>query len=436
MISRRNLFVGSGVAAIAMTCRPDSDTMRRLFGNSAALARSPNSLKSKEHLRRIQTNLLGYPINMSSPPQGFVEWQKEIQKVGIDEFHFNNVGDPFDHSHIPFNTHDLERETIRRFAAKYGFAKEKEWGFISHSGTDSNMHGLYMGKTILEGRSGVRPNVYFTKEAHYSIQILRDLLNLKWVEVSTLDDGSMDTKDLKRKIDQHPNAPALVVATIGTTFKGAIDPIDQIQQELVGVTSYLHLDAALFGGYLPHTSYRYQLAQMGKNHQKRYDSIAVSCHKFFGFASPAGIYITSLENFEFFKAQFSRVHNPEYILQVPGTITCSRDAVKPAEFYYYSSPSSFTRQAVEAEKMLTHSRYLMSQLQSHYGDLDPHWTGEPSNTIYFKAPERKIIDRYALATMNLEFQEGKTKYAHVVVMPHVNKDILDRFLDDLGKRRS
>jgi len=46
-----------------------------------------------------------------------------------------------------------------------------------------------------------------------------------------------------------------VIATIGTTFKGAIDQVDRIQEALKGYPSYLHLDAALFGGYLPFTAH-------------------------------------------------------------------------------------------------------------------------------------------------------------------------------------
>ena len=195
-----------------------------------------------------------------------------------------------------------------------------------------------MGRTILKSRTGVMPKIYFTHEAHYSIQILRDLLHLDWVVVATRPDGGMDADDLERQLNANPNHPALVVATIGTTFKGAIDPIDAIQAKLKGRTAYLHLDAALFGGYLPHTAFAGDLLHtivdpISKTKLQRYDSIAVSCHKFFGFPSPAGLFITTRTNFESFRAQFSQIHDPEYIQQVPGTITCSRDAVKPAEFY-------------------------------------------------------------------------------------------------------
>jgi histidine decarboxylase len=292
------------------------------------------------------------------------------------------------------------------------------------------MHGMYLGRTLLKGRTGVMPKCYFTQEAHYSIQILRDLLGLETVWVDALPDAAMDPEDLERKLAQNADRPALVVATVGTTFKGGIDPIDRIQEVLqkAKVPSYVHLDAALFGGYLPHTPRASEvLHSLGG--QKRYDSLAVSCHKFFGFHSPAGIFLTTQSNFEEFLTFYSQVHNPEYIGHVPGTITCSRDAVKPAEFYFFSTPQALARQAQDARLMLAHTDYLFDRMQSRFPQLVPKRASEVSNTVYFRKPADWVVKKYSLATIKLETQE----LAHVVVMPHVDQSVLDEFLTDLAK---
>ena len=46
--------------------------------------------------------------------------------------------------------------------------------------------------------------------------------------------------------------PALINVNIGTTFKGAIDNVNKIRNivEENNIISYIHCDAALFGGYL------------------------------------------------------------------------------------------------------------------------------------------------------------------------------------------
>lgn len=435
-VNRRKFLTATGLTALAASCSPP------------VLMSQPLSVMTvHEQLRKLQYEglqkqlLLGYPINMKTPPEAFFEWRKQFMASGLNRFAFNNVGNPYDKSPIPFNSHQFEKALINRFAAVYGFAQDDVWGFLTNSGTDSNMHGLYMGRTILKKRTGVFPKIYFTQEAHYSIQILSDVLNLEVVIVNTDSQGSMDVADLENKLAGNANQPALVVATIGTTFKGAIDPIDEIQRKLSNRESYLHLDAALFGGYLPHTSFASDLLQRRVDREPsnirwhRYDSIAVSCHKFFGFPSPAGLFITTQKNFEEFLTPFSKIHDPEYILQVPGMITCSRDAVKPAEFYFFSSESAFAQQAQDASTMLENTRYLYQEMKTNYANLQPTRVSEKSNIVYFRKPKDTIISKYSLAVMRVN-QEGKrVPYAHVVVMPHVEKLVLDQFLTDLNKTR-
>jgi histidine decarboxylase len=296
---------------------------------------------------------------------------------------------------------------------------------------------MYMGRTILKGRTGETPKCYFTREAHYSIQILSDLLGLDRIIIETLPDAGMDPVDLKHKLAEHHNHPALVVATIGTTFKGGIDQIDEIKEVLKEYESYLHLDAALFGGYLPHISGRNVVNHNSLNNpsRPRYDSIAVSCHKFFGFPSPAGLFVTTLSNFDTFNELYSNIHNPEYIGHVPGTITCSRDAVKPAEFYFFSTPSAFEKQVEDARAILQNTTFLMDQMLTHFPDLQPVRESKLSNTVFFKKPAEHIVRKYSLATMHLEEKGEFQDFAHIVVMPHANQDVLSEFLNDLDDEK-
>lgn len=432
MLSRRRFlgYGGAGMIAMAAGCRPANLSLLPTEETTAATKLLPLAERAK--LAKLKDTLLGYPINMNTPPEAFFAWRKQLNDAGIGMFAFNNVGNPFRESAIHYNTHDFEREVIHRFGKRYGFPADNTWGFVSNSGTDSNMHGMYMGRTILKGRTGLLPKAYFTKEAHYSVQILRDLLGLETVFVGTLADGAMDPSDLAQKLAANPKQPALVIATIGTTFKGAIDPIDRIQEVLKDHPSYLHLDAALFGGYLPFTSNADIVAyQSSGKAQALYDSIAVSCHKFFGFPSPAGLFITTQSHFDEFNALFSRIHNPEYIHHVPGTITCSRDAVKPAEFYFFSSPEMMAKLAEDARSMMQNSVYFLEQMQSRFPELEPVRANKLSNTVYFKNPGDRMVDKYSLATMHLEINHQQQDYAHVVVMPHVNRQVIAEFLNDL-----
>ena len=433
IISRRNFLGLTGASALVATCSPNAFSAQPLL-NALPDTFAPTDLKGLQALARQRAFILGYPINLNLPPEAFFNWRQKLYGTGLNQFGFNNVGDPFKQSHFALNTHDFEKELIERFSRLYGFKRNNVWGFLSNSGTDSNMHGIYIGRTLLQSRTGIMPKIYFTCDAHYSTQILSNLRNLDRIIVKTSSNGSMDINDLERKLNANANHPALVVATIGTTFKGAVDSIDGIQSKLKGRESYLHLDAALFGGYLPHSEFAEELAQTktGESNE-RYHSIAVSCHKFFGFPAPAGLFITTKTIFNEFEAQFAKIHDPEYILQIPGTITCSRDAVKPAEFHFFSSDTDFARQADDTQKMFDSTHYLLKEMQTHFSHLTPIRTDKRSTTIFFKKPAEKIVNRYTLATITSKEDGQSVPLAHIVVMPHVGKQIIDRFLEDLAK---
>ena len=105
----------------------------------------------------------------------------------------------------------------------------------------------------------------------------------------------MDLDCLRKSID--PSKPALIIIAIGSTFMGAIDDqagIQKVLEEVKPIAVYKHLDAALFGGYLPFTKYK-DIVSMEK---QGYDSIAISGHKFFGVDEPCGLFLSRKEILE------------------------------------------------------------------------------------------------------------------------------------------
>lgn len=84
--------------------------------------------------------------------------------------------------------------------------------------------------------------------------------------------------------------------------------------------------------------------------------------------------------------------------------------------------------------MLDNTNYLLTEMRNHYAHLNPTRANNRSNTIYFKRPNDAVVNRYSLATMGLAAGSLRVPYAHIVVMPHVNKHILDTFLADLSEK--
>ena len=372
-----------------------------------------------EIIKKIYSNVdhaIGYPVCQYPNISGFGEW---YTKTGLCDIAINNVGNPFDGDQFILSSTELEQDLIKRIAPWYGIEEDKVWGFVTSSGTDGNMHGIYYGAKKLQKETGMLPIVYVSKEAHYSSYRICDVQNLEVRLIDRDKQGSMDLECLKNSID--PNRPALIIMAIGSTFMGAIDNqagIQKILEEVKPIAVYKHLDAALFGGYLPFTKYK-DVISMEK---QGYDSIAISGHKFFGVDEPCGLFLSRQEILE---AQ--RSFKVDYLKNSMPLISCSRSGLAPLKFYWIINNIGFDGLKKEAEAMLENTEYL----QKRFDEMNyPAWHMPCSNTVFFKRPAEWIFKKYILAGGNLLDYGGDL--AHIVVMQHVDKDIIDEFIDDLA----
>lgn len=370
-----------------------------------------------ELARRVlarKDQVAGYPVNQETDLDEFYAW---YTRLGLYRVAMNNVGDPQKKSLYTLNTHEFEREVVDIFADLYGFQAGSYWGFVTASGTDGNNHGIYFGRKALLSKSQQAPILYVSTEAHYSIKKLADVQNLELRLIKALDMGQMDIRDFQKQLD--PVRPALIVIAMGTTFKGAIDDQTAIRRVLAARHKgphYIHLDAALFGGYLPYASGDgWKLV-----HQQiqRFDSIAVSGHKFFGFDEPMGIFITTKDNFQ----RLNPFQVP-YLNDAVPTISCSRSAINPLKFWWklHSTPRARLRQ--QADGMLTGAEVLQSRLREAGIQA---WRNPNSNTVFFEQPNEIVMTHYDLAP---EDDPTFGKVAHFIVMPHV--DAVDKFVSDM-----
>ncbi len=358
---------------------------------------------------------IGYPVCQYPNTSGFGEW---YVKTGLCDIATNNVGNPFDDEQFLLNATLIEREVIQTFSELYGIPKGQEWGFVTNSGTDGNMHGIYFGAKKLQRETGMLPIVYISKEAHYSSSRLCDVQNLETRMIDFDKQGRMDPDSFRKNID--PSRPALIVFAIGSTFMGATDDqpaIQKVLEEVKPIAVYKHLDAALFGGYFPFTEFK-DIVNMQK---QGYDSIAISGHKFFGIDEPCGLFLSRKDVLE---AQ--RSVKVEYLHNDMPLISCSRSAVAPLKFYWILKHVGFDSFVKEAKSMLENTRYLQEKLDEiSY----PAWHMPYSNTVFFKRPPDWIRRKYMLANGYIPQYGGEL--SHIVVMQHVKKNIIDEFIADI-----
>ena len=358
----------------------------------------------------------GYPANHNIQLRDFYGW---LAESGIGETMVNNAGDPYDIHEGHLNALAFEREVVDFFAPHYGFSTNEIWGLVTFSGTDGNNHGIYFGSKYLEKKTKKKPVMYVSDAAHYSNMRLADLQNLDLVLVPSDVHGRMVPEELEKALV--PRRPALVVYAMGTTFKGGIDDQAALNAVLAAhpdIEVYRHVDAALFGGFLPYTEHR---AAVDRRVQP-FDSIAVSGHKFFGMDEPAGIFLTTRE--------IKDNQNPyevSYLAEDMPMINCSRSAVSPLKLWWIIHRTGEAGFAEQAAGMLERAAWLKAQLDAMEW---PAWLEPMSNTVYFKRPPEEVALKYDLAPDHDDRLGGDL--SHIVVMQHVTQERLQGFLDDLA----
>ncbi len=352
----------------------------------------------KKNLKKTTSSFLGYPCNTDLH-------YKEL----FDFFYFplNNIGDPFIESLYRVNTRKYEREVLEFFAKLYNLPKNNFWGYVTSGGTEGNLYGLFMAREFYP--QGI---LYFSEDSHYSIQKIARILNMKYIMIRSDQYGEIDYSDFEAIITVNRQYPAICSLNIGTTMKGAIDNSDRIYEILQRNNIhnfYIHADAALFGMMVPFIKNAAQLS-----FKKHISSIAISGHKFIGSPIPCGVVLTKKEYTKRIERKI------EYIGTLDTTILGSRNGHTPLILWYAIKTRGLEGFRQEVEQCLKMSEYLYTKLQqAHY----PSCLNQCSNTVYFKKPSKKLIEKWQLAISD--------KWAHIVVLQHVTKAKLDAFLNDL-----
>jgi len=154
--------------------------------------------------------------------------------------------------------------------------------------------------------------------------------------------------------------------------------------------------------------------------KKPIGSVSVSGHKFVGCPMPCGVQITRLEHINALSS------NVEYLASRDATIMGSRNGHAPIFLWYTLNRKGYRGFQKEVQKCLRNAHYLKDRLkEAGVGAM----LNELSSTVVFERPkDEEFVRRWQLAC------EGNI--AHVVVMPSVNIDKLDYFLNELVEKRA
>jgi len=196
---------------------------------------------------------------------------------------------------------EMEQHLVRAIGERFGYNPTALAGSFTSGGAEANHSALLCalvaafpefsehGVAAVEGH----PVLYVTEESHHSFVKAARLCGLGTAAVHrvAVDDAFvMDPAALVAAVEADRAAgarPFLVVATMGTTNAGLIDPIDAIAEVAAAEGLWLHADAAWGGAAALVPELRAHLGGID-----RADSITFDAHKWLSVPMGAGMFFT------------------------------------------------------------------------------------------------------------------------------------------------
>jgi glutamate/tyrosine decarboxylase-like PLP-dependent enzyme len=134
---------------------------------------------------------------------------------------------------------EMEVEAVGEIAGMFGW---KEFlGHLTSSGTIANLEALWIAGQLAPGR-----RIVGSEQAHYTHERISGVLKLEYAGIATGSRGQMSLDALEAELGK--GDVSTVVATLGTTAIGAVDPLDEILALKKRYRFRVHVDAA-YGGY-------------------------------------------------------------------------------------------------------------------------------------------------------------------------------------------
>ena len=154
----------------------------------------------------------------------------------------------------------IEQSLIQRKCEMVGFPDGN--GTLTTGGSNGNMIGMMCARYVIDplgqqrGFDGENLVCYVSEESHYSVLMAANVLGIGFdnvIKVKCDSDGKSRPDKLQEEIERtriNGQTPFCVVATSGTTVRGAFDPLKEIAEICADQKIWLHVDAAWGGSCL------------------------------------------------------------------------------------------------------------------------------------------------------------------------------------------
>jgi tyrosine decarboxylase/aspartate 1-decarboxylase len=163
----------------------------------------------------------------------------------------------------------LEKEAVAEIANLFQW--DRFLGHLTGGGTMANMEALWISNRLKPGLK-----VLASEQAHYTHRRISEVLGMKFQSVPCDEMARIDVSALRKLLED--GAIGTVVATIGTTGTGSVDPLPEILALKEEFDFRLHADAA-YGGYFILVDNLSPETRNAFERLREVDSIVIDPHK-------------------------------------------------------------------------------------------------------------------------------------------------------------
>src|SRR6202041_830428 len=163
----------------------------------------------------------------------------------------------------------MEREAVAELAAMFSW--ENHLGHLCGGGTIANLEALWVAGRVHPGKK-----IVASTQGHYTHARISSVLQLPFESIACDRHGRMDLNALEQRIKR--GDVGTVVATMGTTATGSVDPLPEILALREKHGFRIHADAA-YGGYFTLANNLGPAARAAFDRLQEVDSIVVDPHK-------------------------------------------------------------------------------------------------------------------------------------------------------------
>jgi tyrosine decarboxylase/aspartate 1-decarboxylase len=331
----------------------------------------------------------------------------------LSEYLDRNLGDPGLH----VGSQAVEMEAVGMLSNLLGL--DKGYGNIVSGGTEANILAVRAFRNLANAE---KPELILPESAHFSFLKASEMLGVKLVWAKLKEDYSVDVGDVESKITENTIG---IVGIAGTTGLGVVDDIPALSDIALDYGLPLHVDAAFGGFVIPFArSLGYELPDFDFR-LRGVRSITIDPHKMGMVPIPAGGIIFREKRF------IEAISVPAPYLAGgkvwQATITGTRPGANALAVWAMMKHLGFSGYREVVRRAMELSRWFAGEIRRIPG------------VYLIREPMLNIV---SFGTRNLEKVEEELKrrgwgisahrgYIRVVMMPHVRREHLEEFLNDL-----